>query len=128
MSPAKHFAIEQAIAQAIDFHLLIGTERKKERLLFLRRYWTEQAMKLPGFQLHSPVSEPFGSGIALFSLDGVENIDLHNWLFRKRQIHTVAITWENIKGVRVSPNVYTLKEDIKRLPDALKAYSEQNGK
>lgn len=118
----RSFAIEQAIAQAIDFHLMIGAERKLERLLYLRRYWVEQAEKIPGFRLHSPSGPNLSCSLALFSLAGEDNQELSGWLFRERQLHTVAINWENINGIRVTPNVYTLTEDLGRLVEALRAY------
>ena len=118
----RSFAIEQAIAQAADFHLMIGAERKQERLLYLRRYWVEQAQGIPGFQLFSPSGALHSCAIALAGLSGVENQTLSDWLFRDCQIHTVPIQWENISGIRVTPNVYTLTEDLDRLVEALKAY------
>lgn len=118
----RSFAIEQAIAQAVDFHLMIGSERKQERLRHLKNYWVEQALKIPGFQFHSPSHHESGCGIALFSLEGADNEELSSWLFRQHQVHTVPINWENISGIRVTPNVYTLKEDLSRLLDALADY------
>ncbi|MCB0546598.1 MAG: aminotransferase class V-fold PLP-dependent enzyme [Phaeodactylibacter sp.] len=120
----RSFAIEQAIGQAIDFHLMIGTNRKQERLQYLKNYWVRQAEKIPGFQLHSPSSPPHGCGIALFSLQEVGNQELSEWLFRNHQIHTVSIEWEKISGIRVTPNVYTLTEDLDRLVHALQDYVE----
>ena len=35
------------------------------------------------------------------------------------QIHTVAIKWENISGVRVTPHVYTSTKDLDRFVDAV---------
>ncbi len=119
----RSFAIEQAIAQAVDFHLMIGSERKQERLRHLKNYWVELARKIPGFQLHSPARAENGCGIALFSLEGADNGELSNWLFRNHQVHTVPINWENISGIRVTPNVYTLKEDLGRLVEALASYT-----
>ncbi|MCB0563592.1 MAG: aminotransferase class V-fold PLP-dependent enzyme [Phaeodactylibacter sp.] len=118
----RSFAIEQAISQAIGFHQMIGGQRKQERLLYLKHYWVEQAKEIPGFQLHSPAGP--GCGIALFSLEGVENNRLSDWLFRNHQIHTVSINWENISGIRITPNVYTLTQDLDRFVKALRIYAE----
>lgn len=120
----RSFAIEQAIAQAIDFHLMIGPERKQERLRYLKRYWVEEARKIPGFRLHSPAHPAYGCGIALFSLEGVKNQELGDYLFRSHQVHTVPIEWENISGIRVTPNVYTLPEDLGRLLEGIREYAE----
>jgi len=42
---------------------------------------------------------------------------------QKYKIHTVGIEWENINGVRVTPNVYTVKKDLDRLVAAIKEIS-----
>lgn len=116
----RSFAIEQAIAQAVDFHLMIGAERKLERLLYLRNYWVERAREIPGFQLLSPSRPAHSCGIALFNLQGMDNQKLSDWLFRSHQIHTVPINWENINGIRVTPNVYTLASGLDQLLEALR--------
>jgi selenocysteine lyase/cysteine desulfurase len=41
-------------------------------------------------------------------------------LFTKHKIHTVAINWENIHGVRVTPNVYTSLKDLDKLAEAIR--------
>jgi selenocysteine lyase/cysteine desulfurase len=47
-------------------------------------------------------------------------------LFKKYKIHTVPIKWEGINGVRITPNVYTLTEDLDRLVFAIKDYVQSN--
>ena len=41
-------------------------------------------------------------------------------LFNKYKIHAVAINWENIHGVRVTPNTYTSTRDLDKLVRAVK--------
>lgn len=53
--------------------------------------------------------------IGLFSIDGYEPGEIDAKLFEKYKIHTVSIVWENISGVRVTPNVYTLERDLDKL-------------
>ncbi len=114
-------ATEQAIIPAIDFHQMIGTARKQSRLRFLKNYWIEAAHSLPGFRLHSPKSAAWDCGIALFSIEGTSTREVNQKLWSKYGIHTVAIDWENINGIRVSPNVYTLTTDLDRFVAALRA-------
>lgn len=42
----RSFAPEQAIGQAIDFHNAIGSQRKAQRLHFLKNYWCEKVVKI----------------------------------------------------------------------------------
>ncbi|MCS6969135.1 MAG: aminotransferase class V-fold PLP-dependent enzyme [Cytophagales bacterium] len=115
----RPFANEQAIGQAIDFHLMIGAERKALRLHYLKNYWAEQVVTLPKVRLHTSLNPEFGCAIGLFSVEGKTPAEIDSALFNQYKIHTVAIEWENIKGVRVTPNVYTTTHDLDRLVNAI---------
>jgi len=116
----RSLAIEQAIGQAIDFHDWIGAERKEKRLQYLKNYWAEQLMKIPKVTLHTSLRLEYACGIGLFSIENKPALEVSNFLFKKHQIHTVAIKRENIHGVRVAPNVYTTTKDLDRFVDAIK--------
>lgn len=116
----RSFAIEQAIGQAIHFHEMIGAERKAERLLFLRNYWVDQVNDVPGVSVESPQHPKFSCAIALLAIDGLSPRQVHDKLFRGYKIHTTAIVWENISGVRITPNVYTLRSELDVLIKAIK--------
>ena len=45
-------------------------------------------------------------------MKGMTPGEISGQLFNQHKIHTVAINWENIHGVRVTPNVYTTKADL----------------
>ncbi|HAE12728.1 MAG TPA: aminotransferase, partial [Bacteroidetes bacterium] len=49
----RSFPIEQAIGQAVDFHMMIGPERKEARLRYLKDYWTSKVKDLPGVFLNT---------------------------------------------------------------------------
>jgi selenocysteine lyase/cysteine desulfurase len=111
----RSFAIEQAIGHAVNFHQMIGAERKQKRLHYLKSYWTEKALKLPGVHIGTSLHPDFGCAIALLQVDGKEPGQVADFLFKKYKVHTVAINWENIHGVRITPNVYTSLSDLDRL-------------
>jgi selenocysteine lyase/cysteine desulfurase len=111
----RSFAIEMAIGHAINFHHMIGGQRKAERLWYLKNYWTEKVQGLPGISIGTPKSKSFSGAIALLQIEGMEPGDVAHALFEKDKIHTVAINWENIHGVRITPNVYTLTRDLDKL-------------
>ena len=116
----RSFAIEQAIGQALDFHHMIGSERKAKRLHYLKNYWAEQVMELPGVDFQTSMHPDFGGAISLLRIEGKEPGEVARELFNKHKIHTVAINWENIHGVRVTPNVYTVTKDLDVLVQAVK--------
>ncbi len=119
----RSFAIEQAIGQAIHFHRMIGSELKFRRLHYLKNYWAERARKLPGVQVKTSLKPEFGGAIGLVSIEGKKPAEVQNYLFQHFKIHTVAIEWENISGVRITPNVYTTTDDLDILVRALEQLS-----
>jgi selenocysteine lyase/cysteine desulfurase len=40
-------------------------------------------------------------------------------LFTDYKIHAVSIEWEKVTGVRVTPNVYTMEQDVDKLVRAI---------
>lgn len=122
----RSFAIEQAIGQAIDFHHMIGSERKEKRLHYLKNYWIEKVKDLPGLQVFTSLKPEFACAIALIAVAGKDPGDLAIHLFKKHKIHTVSIKWENIEGVRITPNVYTTTRDLDKLVAALETYCTKN--
>lgn len=116
----RSFPIEQGIGQAIDFHQMLGAERKFKRLHYLKNYWMERTADVKGIHFNTSMDPRFGGAIGSFSLEGKEINQITGDLLNKYQIHTTGINWENIHGVRVSPNVYTLTTDLDRLIEAVK--------
>jgi selenocysteine lyase/cysteine desulfurase len=116
----RSFAIEQAIGQAVDFHNMIGTERKRARLHYLKEYWTTRVSSIPGVSIGTSLHPEWSCALALLKVEGKEPNDVSEFLFREYKIHTVAINWQNIHGVRVTPHVYTLTSDLDVLIDAVR--------
>ena len=118
----RPFFIEEAIDKAIDFHDMIGSKRKEERLLYLKNYWMNKVKDLPKVKLHTSFKKEFGCAIGLVSVDGKEAGELDSFLWNNYKIHTVGINWENIHGVRITPNVYTTTKNLDRLVEAITAF------
>ena len=118
----RSFAIEQAIGQAVDFHHMIGSARKEKRLHYLKNYWAEKVLEIPGVQVHTSLRPEFGCAIGLLAVEGAEPRKIASYLHKNFKIHTVAIDWENIHGVRVTPNVYTTTRDLDRFIDGVKTF------
>lgn len=108
---------EQAILAAIDFHEAIGARRKYERLTNLRRYWLQKALQIPGIQSLTP--DTLAGGLATIQMEGWEPNKLADHLLEKYQIFTTAIDWMGIRGLRITPHVYTRFSELDRLVEAL---------
>lgn len=98
---------EMAIGKAIDYYYLIGRDRKEARLRYLRDYWMTGIMEHPKVKFLTSFKPEYACGLGNFGIEGMEPGEIQSQLFNKYKIYTVAIVWENINGVRVTPNIYT---------------------
>jgi len=116
----RNMPAEMAIGKAIDFHMLLGAERKEARLRFLKNYWMNAVADLPGIRFYTSLKPEYSCGLGNFGIEGMEPGKIQKELFGKYKIYTVAINWENIHGIRVTPNVYTSMDDMDYLIEAIR--------
>ncbi len=121
----RPFYIEQAILKAIDFHEMIGGERKEKRLHYLKNYWMERVKDVPKVKLNTPLNPKWGCAIGNVAIEGKKPNELDSFLYEKYKIHTVAITWENIIGVRITPNVYTTTKNLDLLIEGITEFAKK---
>ena len=120
----RPFFIEQAIGKAIEFYDMIGAQRKEQRLFYLKNYWMERVKDIPKVQLGTSMKPGFGCAIGLVSVEGKKPADLESFLFAQHKVHTVSIEWENIKGVRITPNVYTTTKNLDVLVQGIERFAK----
>ncbi|TAL70596.1 MAG: aminotransferase class V-fold PLP-dependent enzyme [Bacteroidetes bacterium] len=120
----RSFPAEHGIGYAINFHNAITTKRKEERLRYLKNYWASQAIKIDRVKLQTSLEPNYSCALAIFSIDGMKPGDIESTLLNKYKIHTTPIDWENIKGVRVTPHVYTSTKDLDILVEAITEMSK----
>jgi len=119
----RSFAIEQAIAQAIHFHKKIGIKRKEARLFHLSEYWTKAVKNIPGISIGTSTDKKFACAISLLQIAHLSPYKIAHSLQSKYKIHAVAIDIQNVRGVRITPNVYTLKKELDQLIEAISLLS-----
>jgi selenocysteine lyase/cysteine desulfurase len=116
----RSFASEMAIGNAVDFHNVIGSKRKEERLRFLTDYWNDKVKDLKRVSFLQPKNKKYYCAISNIAIEGLKPADVAGILHSKYKIHTVSIDWENIHGVRITPHVYTSTKDLDRLVKAIR--------
>ena len=121
----RPFFIEQAIGKAIEFHDMIGIERKEKRLHYLKNYWMEKVKDIPKVRLNTSLLPQWGCAIGNVGVEGKKPGELDSYLLDKYKVHTVAITWENIVGVRITPNVYTTTKNLDVLVEGITAFAKR---
>ncbi|MBC7886859.1 MAG: aminotransferase class V-fold PLP-dependent enzyme [Ferruginibacter sp.] len=119
----RPFFIEQAIGKAVEFHEMIGSERKEKRLYYLKNYWMEKLRDIPKVKLNTSPDPKWGCAIGNIAIEGKKPGELDAFLFDKYKIHTVGIVWENINGVRITPNVYTTLKNLDLLVEGITAFT-----
>lgn len=117
----RSFPAEMAVGRAIEFHLSIGMQRKEERLRFLKNYWVNKVKHHPKIKFYSPLNDHASCAIATVGIEGKTHVEIENFLLDKFQIHCVAIEWQKVNGVRITPHVYTSTRDLDRLVEGLLA-------
>jgi selenocysteine lyase/cysteine desulfurase len=120
----RPFFIEQAIGKAIEFYDMIGGKRKEERLLYLKNYWMSKVKDIPKVKLGTSMKKGFGCAIGSIGIEGKKPSELDSFLMDKYKIHAVGIEWENIKGVRITPNVYSTTKNLDVLVEAIERFSK----
>lgn len=121
----RSFASEMAIGNAVDFHNVIGSKRKEERLRYLTDYWMGKVSDLKRVSFLQPNYKTGYCAISNIAIEGIKPFALMDTLHKKHKIHTVAIDWENVHGVRITPHVYTSIKDLDRLVNAVRTIAAE---
>ena len=112
-----------AILNAIEYQNTLGLERKAARLQYLQHYWTSQLRDLPSVHVNTPEELHRHGGIGNVGVDELEPSELADKLMNEHRIYTAAIDRPGVRGVRVTPNVYTSTAELDSFVNAVKALS-----
>lgn len=109
-----------AINNAIDFHEAIGISRKEARLRHLQRYWTDKVRGTANIVVNTPTDPARSCAIANVGIASMTPGDLQKTLLSKYGIWTVGINSTNVRGVRVTPQLFTSMGELDRFVTALR--------
>jgi selenocysteine lyase/cysteine desulfurase len=112
-----------AISNSIDYIKWIGMDRKENRMRFLQRYWSDQLRNIKNVVVNTPIDMQRSCGIGNVGLTNMSPSKMENILFDKYNIFTVAIDYANVKGCRISPNIFTTMEELDIFVKAVKEMS-----
>ena len=112
-----------AISNSIDYIKWIGMERKENRMRFLQRYWSDKLRNIKNVVVNTPIDMQRSCGIGNVGLTNMSPSKMENILFDKYNIFTVAIDYANVKGCRISPNIFTTTEELDIFVKAVKEMS-----
>ncbi len=123
----RSLAMALAIPEALAFHNGIGAKRKEERFRYLTNYWVKRIEKLPNVRFYTSFAPEMSCGLAVFEMAGVDSKELAEHLWERHRILVQAMTparAPGVKGVRVTPHVYTMLSELDYFCDII----EQVGK
>jgi selenocysteine lyase/cysteine desulfurase len=109
-----------AISNSIDYLNWIGIKRKEKRMRFLQRYWSDKLRNVENVIVNTPEDITRSCGIGNVGLTNMSPSIMAKTLMDKYKIFTVAIDYANVKGCRISPNIFTTTDELDRFVDAVK--------
>jgi selenocysteine lyase/cysteine desulfurase len=113
-------ANHNAIGVALTFHNAIGGERKVARLRYLRDRWARRVQRESDrVRILTPLDSPYGAGIGLVHVEGMDPNRLVGWMMEKHHIVVTPIVHAEFDGLRVTPNVYTTVAEVDLFADKL---------
>jgi selenocysteine lyase/cysteine desulfurase len=106
-------ANHNAIAEALQFHQAIGTERRAARMRYLRARWQSRVEKLPGVRILTSNDPEQSCGLVNVTIANFEMAKVVEHLWRRHRIVVTASGVEGqYRGLRITPNIYTTLEEI----------------
>lgn len=115
-----------AINNSIDYLEWIGIKRKEKRLRYIKNYWANRLKNVKNIIINTPFQENRSCGIGNIGVKNLAPEKLAKILMEKYKIFTVAIDYANVKGCRISPNVFTNTFELDKFVDSMIAISKGN--
>lgn len=101
-----------AINSSITCHDVIKLENKRARFIFLASLLINELTNYKEVKLLSPKNPEFVNGMVSFELSNFNGFDLSELLLKEYKIQTTFVKVGEIDGIRVSPNMFTSKQEI----------------
>jgi selenocysteine lyase/cysteine desulfurase len=112
--------VHNAIAEALEFHEMLGAERKAARLRYLASRWSDYLADCPNVVFHTNFEEGRSCAIRTVEIKGIPSDNLRKWLEESYQIVVATIEHPQFQGLRVSPQVYTKLAEVELFGEAMR--------
>jgi len=104
---------------AIDFHNLLGPERKGRRIFALKHYFRQKIEENPAFRIKTPSSDELSCGITTVEIVGKPVRDAERTLAESYGINVRPMGAFGLNGLRISLSVFNTMDDVDYLVGAL---------
>ena len=112
--------IHLAIKNALDYIDWLGIKRKEKRLKELQNHWIQNLKNVSNIEINTPLSFSKSFGIGNVGIKNMPPKIMAEKLLKKFNIFTVAIDYANVKGCRITPNIYNTIDEIDVFIDAVR--------
>ena len=112
--------VHLAINNALDYIDWVGIKRKEKRLKKLQNHWIQNLKNVSNVEINTPLSFSRSFGIGNIGIKGMPPKIMAEQLLKKFNIFTVAIDYANVKGCRITPNIYNSIDEIEVFIDAIR--------
>lgn len=112
--------VHLAINNALDYIDWVGIKRKGKRLKKLQNHWIQNLKNVSNVEINTPLSFSRSFGIGNIGIKGMPPKIMAEQLLKKFNIFTVAIDYANVKGCRITPNIYNSIDEIEVFIDAIR--------
>ena len=103
--------IKYGFAASAETMLVVG--------IFAILSWNFMFPDITDIRVLTPLDDRHAGGIALVQVDGIDTPALQGWLWSKHRIITTPIVHPEFHGLRITPNVYTMLDEVDRFSDAV---------
>ena len=108
--------IGPAVLPALEIQRQLGAARKLARLRYLNRYWrTRAAAALPDARFYTGDDATMGCGLCIIEVPGADSEIIQKRLRDRHAVLVQAMSGgraPEIRGIRVTPNVYTSLREL----------------
>lgn len=116
--------ISASAGKAIEFHERIGAARKEARIRHLADHWRKRVGAIEGVKFYTSAAPESSCGLGIFEWEGVDLGAVQKKLWEEEKIltqfmHDYGGRDKGLKGLRVTPNVYTSTAELDRFVAAL---------
>ena len=110
-----------AILDAIEYIEWMGPKKKEARLRTLKNHWQNALKEVPNIVINTPFDTNRSCGIGNIGIKNMKPATLAKRLYDEFKIFTVAIDYANVKGCRITPNVFTNIQELDTFITAMKS-------
>ena len=113
-----------SIIDSIEYLNWIGIKRKEKRLHYLKSYWVGALKNNPRIIINTPHDNKRSCGIGNVGIRNMKPDLLAKRLYEEFKIFTVAIDYANVKGCRITPNVFNNTQELDSFISAMQTLAD----